>query len=396
MRTIKLLIAVLIIPLIFMCATCGTGDQKSQLCYDPIYTHGVLPPVNTRTQIAFNPDGSISEVATSTQALSGRTESMWSPGEEITVGFYTAETTPQVIERIKSFAGQWSLYANVKFSFIDDVSQAKIKIGFDRNDGSWSWMGRDVLSNPFGAKTMNFGWLDNNTSDAVFRRVVLHEFGHALGFVHEHQVPDAGINWDREKVYEAFDGTWTKDQVDNYFFEKYAANQVNGSAYDRYSIMHYSIPAEFTLDGYSVPWNTSLSATDISFARYIYPPVPGRAASSGVLRTGDDCDEIEFVVEYGVVENGNVEFILGLGNDVTWWKAIDVPAQNGMVHLETQDRRGAATTTIQFDKLDRGKSIEFSKAKVLGVHTKLQFTWPALPALEAGCKVTLTWKKDRC
>jgi len=37
--------------------------------------------------------------------------------------------------------------------------------------------------------TMNYGWLKDDTDDVEYRRVVIHEFGHALGAIHEHQNP---------------------------------------------------------------------------------------------------------------------------------------------------------------------------------------------------------------
>jgi len=60
---------------------------------------------------------------------------------------------------------------------------------------------------------MNFGWFDDNTSDSEFSRTVIHEFGHALGMIHEHQHPLAAIPWDKDKVYTYYAGYpnyWSK------------------------------------------------------------------------------------------------------------------------------------------------------------------------------------------
>ncbi len=48
---------------------------------------------------------------------------------------------------------------------------------------------------------MNFGWFDDSTPDNEFSRTVIHEFGHALGCVHEHSSPAATIPWNRDAVY---------------------------------------------------------------------------------------------------------------------------------------------------------------------------------------------------
>jgi hypothetical protein len=45
--------------------------------------------------------------------------------------------------------------------------------------------------------------------------VILHEFGHALGFKHMHQMPGAEfITWDKEKVYKYYeDKNWPRERV---------------------------------------------------------------------------------------------------------------------------------------------------------------------------------------
>ena len=47
---------------------------------------------------------------------------------------------------------------------------------------------------------MNLGWIHDSKSEDELRSVVLHEFGHALGAVHEHESPYASIPWNKEKV----------------------------------------------------------------------------------------------------------------------------------------------------------------------------------------------------
>ena len=50
-----------------------------------------------------------------------------------------------------------------------------------------------------------------------YERVVVHEFGHALGAIHEHQNPKGGIEWNLPAVYKYFAGPpnfWSKEDVD--------------------------------------------------------------------------------------------------------------------------------------------------------------------------------------
>ncbi len=59
--------------------------------------------------------------------------------------------------------------------------------------GSWSYIGTDATRLPLESFTMNLGFIDRTT--------VLHEFGHALGLIHEHQSPfKGGFEWDRDEV----------------------------------------------------------------------------------------------------------------------------------------------------------------------------------------------------
>jgi hypothetical protein len=120
---------------------------------------------------------------------------------------------------------------------------------------------------------MNFGWLTPATSDQEYNRVVLHEFGHALGLVHEHQNPIGGIQWNRPAVYDYYlrtDG-WNKDQVDHNIFDTYSTDQALYTTFDPNSIMLYAIPRELTTNGFEVGWNTGLSEMDKAFIKQVYP-----------------------------------------------------------------------------------------------------------------------------
>ncbi|KAF4438733.1 Peptidase M12A astacin [Fusarium acutatum] len=197
----------------------------------------------------------------------------WRNGRTIRVRFLSG-ASPYVHEKIKQYANVWSKYANVHFKFVNSAPE-DIRISFVKGDRSWSAFGTDCLTRAKNKATMNFGWFDDNTSDEEFSRTTIHEFGHALGCIHENCQPNADIQWNKPVVYEAYkrsDG-WSPEQVDSQVLYHYDRRKdgVNSSKYDRLSIMAYSIPKEFTMNGFSVPWNTHLSATDIAFISRIYP-----------------------------------------------------------------------------------------------------------------------------
>jgi hypothetical protein len=202
--------------------------------------------------------------------LAGITGKKWRPGRTIRVLFLDGD--PGVQSKVKDYAQQWERYANINFEFGSD-SDAEIRISFEFDPGrSWSYLGTDALARPVGEPTMNYGWLTPQSEEQEYSRVVIHEFGHALACVHEHQNPAAGISWNKPAVYRYYEESgWTKEMVDNNIFRRYGRTRTQFSAYDRSSIMHYAIPSELVLDpNDAVGWNTQLSTTDKQFVGQLY------------------------------------------------------------------------------------------------------------------------------
>jgi hypothetical protein len=206
---------------------------------------------------------------------------LWQPGQTIRVRFL--DGVPTVKAKVEQVAHQWSLYANIKFAFGSDPG-AEIRISF-ANPGSWSYIGRDCLGIPKLSPTMNYGWLKTNTSNTEYERVVLHEFGHALGCIHEHQNPVVGIPWNKPAVYSYYAATngWDKGKVDRNLFQTYSVDQTQFSHFDRESIMLYPVPKNLTDGSFEVGWNKQLSAADKAYIQTIYPftQLPGSEIKVG-------------------------------------------------------------------------------------------------------------------
>ena len=158
---------------------------------------------------------------------------------------------------------------NLKLTFADKsavTSKNLVKIDFDP-DMAWSLVGTDCIGHE--GATMNLGWFDVST--------VMHEFGHVLGMVHEHQNPKGqSIQWNPEAVYSWSKLTqgWDKATTDTNILNKYANDQINGSKFDPMSIMLYFFPASLTLNNKGTEQNLRISGEDALWISKTYPNGP--------------------------------------------------------------------------------------------------------------------------
>ncbi len=182
--------------------------------------------------------------------------------------------TDKIKDKVRQYANVWTEHANITFHFIES-GDAEIRVNIDSSDASWSYMGTDNLSIPQTQPTMNFGWLTDASSETEFSSVIIHEFGHALGCVHEHQSPADGIPWNREAVYGHYATTvgWSQEDVHRYLFQFYSSTTTQYPSFDAASIMLHPISPSLTTNGFSVGWNTQLSGMDQTFIASAYPRV---------------------------------------------------------------------------------------------------------------------------
>ncbi|MET1085907.1 MAG: M12 family metallopeptidase [Arthrobacter sp.] len=197
----------------------------------------------------------------------------WPEGATIKVGFLGGD--PDLQGRVKSVAREWTgpQMARLELNF-EDTATADIRIAFEQGNGSWSYLGTEAQDIPAEEPTMNYGWLTPHSTDDELRRVVLHEFGHALGLIHEHQNPDKPIAWNKAAVIADLSkppNSWTPEVIENNIFRKYDPSEVHTTSTDATSIMMYPIPASWTTDGFSAGLNKDLSSTDKDFIRTAYP-----------------------------------------------------------------------------------------------------------------------------
>ncbi|MGH8065961.1 MAG: hypothetical protein ACRERE_12175 [Candidatus Entotheonellia bacterium] len=196
----------------------------------------------------------------------------WNAGDIITISFLDGDPTVQ--NKVKNVALQWVApgMANLVLDFRRETNTL-IRISFQYS-GSWSAIGTTCKQVTDRARpTMNYGWLKPSSSDGEIERVVLHEFGHALGLIHEHQNPGGKINWNRDNVIRELSGPpnkWSLQEIEHNMFEPWSQAETNFTAMDAQSIMMYPIPRSWTTDGFSIGLNSKLSPQDRTFIRQQY------------------------------------------------------------------------------------------------------------------------------
>ncbi|GAA4380108.1 M12 family metallopeptidase [Paeniglutamicibacter cryotolerans] len=162
----------------------------------------------------------------------------WVNGTELHYWFASGPAAQKQAVR-DAFAEWKALPIGLVFTEVSSAAAAEVRIAFDQADGSWSYVGRDVLGIPTTEMTMNFGW---DLTDDYGRTTALHEIGHTLGMPHEHQNPFAGILWNEEAVYASLGAppnNWSRDQVFNNVLKKISPSEVVGSTWDPNSVMEY-------------------------------------------------------------------------------------------------------------------------------------------------------------
>jgi TPR repeat protein len=211
------------------------------------------------------------------------TRSIWDR-RELRVGFMNGDV--QLIERVVNAADEWTRHSGLRFIY-NPPGRTDIRIQFrGTSGGGSSTVGRATERVDQAAPTMVLG-LSVMSSERVLRRLVLHEFGHALGLEHEHQNPAEEIPWDHDAVYAhaAREWGWSRSTAQHNILDRLQAERTQFTAFDPRSIMAYGIPAALRRDRVAIPWNFDLSDFDKVFIGMLYPG-PNRASAATSLEEG--------------------------------------------------------------------------------------------------------------
>jgi len=170
--------------------------------------------------------------------------------------------------KVKDYAAEWAVHAHIHLEWVTS-GDAEIRISFSRG-GFWSFVGKGCLNVPSGQPTMNLA-LSDEIEEATLKAKILHEFGHALGCIHEDPLPDSNVPWENEAVYDYYEKWWWNDESSSNTMPAETGVTPASRVSDAESIMLYPIPSLPEQGTNATGWNSRLSDMDKLFIGKVYP-----------------------------------------------------------------------------------------------------------------------------
>lgn len=278
---------------------CTIKALPNRLLFKAAETAFKVNPVNK--PLLESSMGFAADLVAKPQFLTVLVTKYWGPlARTLTVSFL--ENTPSDLR--KRIIGHMNAWANTaSISFAETSGTGHIRISREPG-GYWSYLGTDVLHIPENQPTMNLEGFTMNTRDSEFFRVVRHETGHTLGFVHEHMRKEIIQRIDPEKAYDYFFRTqgWDRQTVNEQVLKPLDEKSIMGTPPDQTSIMCYHLPGSITYDGQPILGGSDINATDYEFAGKIYPKHISAMPHASRLQLHAEWSESEDVSEAQIEE----------------------------------------------------------------------------------------------
>ncbi|MFM9908987.1 MAG: M12 family metallopeptidase [Chitinophagaceae bacterium] len=315
---------------------------------------------------------------------------IWDNGATLKVRFFSGSDAMK--EKVKTYAKEWEQYANINFDFVES-GDADIRVNLDDKGGHNSVIGQLAQGIAQDVRTMNFDTTDFATYDAM-HRTVIHEFGHAIGLLHEHYSPLAGIPWNKEVVYQelAKSQGWDKMTVDVNLFQEYSLTYTHGTSYDKTSIMHYPVLARWTTNGYAVPWNNQLSAGDKAMIAALYPK---EGARTGEVPRFTITNFTKMSIVNSAEKKGLLLYpsfnIKTAGNEGQVYFTVFFYDENDNAILDNDDKYNISNVVATYKSFKLGVGQSLSANKVAPTDFELFIPYSEIP-VSAGAKIKAVFK----
>lgn len=279
----------------------------------------------------------------------------WVNGTDLRYWFFSGPESQKKAMR-QAFKVWIDLKIGISFTEVSVRDDSQIRIAFE-DDGSWSYLGREILTIPKSEATMNIGWDISADLDTA-----VHEIGHTLGMPHEHQNPNAGIVWNEQNVYDSLaqpPNNWNREKTFWNIIRKIPASEVTGTDWDPDSIMHYPFEAGLILQPAKYATGLApaggLSANDKTWIKKTYPATVGvvkvlqafTAAPIAVASGG----QVEFAFKptrsrrYRIRTFGNLDVVMVLarkdGSSETYLAGADDSGDDRNSEIERRLERGS-------------------------------------------------------
>jgi len=170
--------------------------------------------------------------------------------------------------KVKDYAAEWTVHAHIHLEWVTS-GDAEIRISFT-DDGFWSFVGKGCLDVPSGRPTMNLA-LSDEIEEATLKAKILHEFGHALGCIHEDPLPNSNAPWENEAVYNYYEKWWWDEESSTNTLPAETGVAPASRVSDPESIMLYPITSLPEQGTNATGWNSRLSDMDKLFIAKAYP-----------------------------------------------------------------------------------------------------------------------------